>query len=665
MNSSFKKSVIAGMLALTVVGGATPAASAQTPSISDLQAQIAQLVATINNLKLQFGQGGNAAATCSNYTWARSLGQRSTGADVLKLQQFLNSDPDTRVAVSGAGSPGFETTYFGPATAAAVSKFQIKYRSEILTPNGLVNPTGFFGPSSITKANTLCAAVPSTPTNPSTPPTNGGNEPETPELRGEGTLDTFEIDDADSTDVEEASGDAVIAELTIEARDGDLEINRMDFALVADPANNERDPWDTFETLSLWVAGEKIAEVNIEDRDDYLNRNLGTVRFSNLDLVLEEDEEVEVQVAVSIRNNIDGAGSNADWNISVERLRYFDADGVATDETSFGDLGDSVTFSIVERGDGEELKFALSGNNDDNRNIVVDDSRRTNNETILEYTIEAIDNDIELETLFVNIQTGTASFDDVVHDVRLVINGRTFRKEAVVTTGDYSANNVRVAFDIDGDITIDEDDKEAVSVVIDLKSRTAFANGETIKAQITSAERDLTEAEGADDVTDFSGTVVGKEIRLISEGIITSPDNVAFTFKTQGQNDTTGIFEIEFEVTAVEGDYYINSNATSSSATSSGGVQFSVDTVVDTPTNVSAILEATAREDQNGVFVVREGRTETFTLRVTVDASVAGQHRVVLNAIHFSDETDGVTDVETYVTLPVNDYRSPYGFINE
>ncbi len=65
------------------------------------------------------------AAQAQIFTRVLQLG--SVGNDVKILQQWLNSDPDTIIANSGAGSPGFETTKFGPATVKAVQKFQLKY----------------------------------------------------------------------------------------------------------------------------------------------------------------------------------------------------------------------------------------------------------------------------------------------------------------------------------------------------------------------------------------------------------------------------------------------------------------------------------------------------------------------------------------------------------
>ena len=90
------------------------------------------------------------------FTWTRSLTVGSTGADVKKLQEFLNGTTATRIADSGAGSPGNETSTFGPMTAKAVAKFQDIYASEILTPVGLSKGTGYFGASTRAKANALC-----------------------------------------------------------------------------------------------------------------------------------------------------------------------------------------------------------------------------------------------------------------------------------------------------------------------------------------------------------------------------------------------------------------------------------------------------------------------------------------------------------------------------
>ena len=92
------------------------------------------------------------AATSSSaaMTWSRSLKLGARGADVKDLQMFLNMCADTKVAVSGAGSPGMETTYFGPATKAAVMKWQ--------SLRGVSPASGLFGPLSRAKAAELQAS---------------------------------------------------------------------------------------------------------------------------------------------------------------------------------------------------------------------------------------------------------------------------------------------------------------------------------------------------------------------------------------------------------------------------------------------------------------------------------------------------------------------------
>lgn len=656
MNQTIKSSAMAGVLALAIVITAVPIAPAQAQSTADLQAQIAALLAQIEQLQKKIN------VSTPSITLTRNLSVGTVGNDVRDLQRLLNSDSATQVAISGAGSPGNETTYFGPATQAAVIKYQNKYRSEILTPVGLTQGTGFVGASTRAHMNARSSVTtPTTPTNPTTPST-----PTAPvtNLDGEGDLDTFEIETADDDTIREATADAPIALVTLEADDGDIQISRMDIALAPDSGNDERDPWDVFENISLWIDDEKLAERDIDSRSDFQDRDTGTVRFSGLDIVLEDGDEVEMTIAVSVQNGVDGAGANADWSVSVDSLRYKDAQNVVTTDTSTGDLGQSVDFSIVERGDGEELKFSSADNNPKERTVIVDDKNRTNNVTLLGYTIEALGNDIELDTLYVNVQTGSAAYNDVVSDIRLKIGSKTFKKDKVVSTGDYNSNSVFVSFDIDKKVTIDEDDTEDVTVLVDLKATTNYTNGEIIMAQITSAERDMTKAKGSDDVESFSGSIVGKEQTLIAEGIFVSADDVKVSTKTLTNNSTIGEFKIEFEVEAVEGDFYITDKASTSSLATIGGIQYSVDTTAGTPTSVNASLSATARESSNGVFIVREGRSETFTLTVTVDAASAGNHRVALESLRFSSNSDGVTDGITYSVSPQNIFRTGYQFIN-
>ncbi|MFZ2303313.1 MAG: peptidoglycan-binding domain-containing protein, partial [Minisyncoccia bacterium] len=64
------------------------------------------------------------STTASAYTFTTKMKVGSRGEEVKNLQILLNQDPVTQVSETGAGSPGNETTYFGPATHRAVINFQ-------------------------------------------------------------------------------------------------------------------------------------------------------------------------------------------------------------------------------------------------------------------------------------------------------------------------------------------------------------------------------------------------------------------------------------------------------------------------------------------------------------------------------------------------------------
>ncbi|MEK7106886.1 MAG: peptidoglycan-binding domain-containing protein, partial [Patescibacteria group bacterium] len=69
--------------------------------------------------------------------FTRSLEVGMTGEDVKQLQIYLNAN-GFRVAASGPGSPGNETTRFGAGTRGALARFQ--------AANGISPAVGYFGP---------------------------------------------------------------------------------------------------------------------------------------------------------------------------------------------------------------------------------------------------------------------------------------------------------------------------------------------------------------------------------------------------------------------------------------------------------------------------------------------------------------------------------------
>ncbi len=80
----------------------------------------------------------NDAGALVTLLFSKNLYFGLTDPEVKQLQQLLNKDPRTRLTNTGLGSPGHETTYFGPLTQAAVIKLQTLYS---IKPNiGYVGP---------------------------------------------------------------------------------------------------------------------------------------------------------------------------------------------------------------------------------------------------------------------------------------------------------------------------------------------------------------------------------------------------------------------------------------------------------------------------------------------------------------------------------------------
>ena len=79
----------------------------------------------------------SSSTTSAAATLSRDLYRGVSGEDVRTLQKLLNIKGFV-VAETGSGSPGNETTYFGPATEAAVVKFQIA--------RGITPSAGYVGP---------------------------------------------------------------------------------------------------------------------------------------------------------------------------------------------------------------------------------------------------------------------------------------------------------------------------------------------------------------------------------------------------------------------------------------------------------------------------------------------------------------------------------------
>lgn len=654
------KFAIAIVAVAMVLSAFAPVANAQTTE--DLQKMINDLLAQVATLQSQVGQGATSVASgVCPYTWTRDLAQGATGADVMKLQQFLNADADTRVAAEGAGSVGMETEYYGPATAAAVSKMQVKYRAEILSPANLVNPTGYFGPSSRAKANAVCVVAPTTPTTPTTPV--DGEEEEEEEsvtLSGEASLAALDISSADEDEIEEGAEDAPVAEVTVEFEDGDAEISRLDVSI----ASSSVDSWDVLESVSLWVDGDMVAEKDASDEDDYQDEDTGTLRFSGLDIVAMEDEELDIIVAVTLQNNIDSDDMTT-FMVSVNSIRFFDADGVATTEDADHDLGtagtdgtdgtaEMVEFSIEEAGFEDEIIVKTSSNDPDSSTIQVEDNKKSDFVHVFSFDIDTDDsiNDIELNEVIVKVATTGAAYTALVDDAELEIDGVTIDDFEVDVDGELAI----LTFDVDGDVTVDAGDRVEAKLMLRFKPLTV--EGATVKASISGAA--AVAGEGADDV-DSTGAATGDTHTLRSTGVDVSADtdSAVVTVVDSADNDYA-TYKVVLDVTAFEQSVFIPIN---SASTTWKLVDGNGDDITTPAASTTVVVTSSAEEggEGNAFFEINEGETETVTVTVTYTPGAFAPQTARLQLLTFVFDETGTTakeDDETWEALPANDYRT-------
>jgi hypothetical protein len=646
--SKFAVAIVAAAMILLAVA---PSARAATQTPEELQKTISDLLAQVAALQSQVGGTTATTPATSCTSFAVDLKKGSTGADVKALQMFLNGSADTMVAATGAGSKGMETMTFGPATAAAVSKFQVKYRAEILTPAGLVNGTGYFGPSTRAQANKLCAG--GTTTTPTTPGST------TTDLSGEADLKDFATDSADDTTLEEGADQADLATFTVNFNNGDAKIDRLDIKLDQ-TSGSESHPWKAFDTLYVMVDGKEVASKDVSARADYLDDAAGTVRLSGLDIVANEDEDVVITIAADLQKGGNGANT---WHLSAEGMRFFDAAGVASNESgSAVDSSSYASFDIDEAGTSDELIVKSNSSNPSDSTLEVKDDAKSDWYTTLVFDIDTKDstNDITLNDVFVDVVVSSSTYETLVDDARITIDGKTI-DSSVSDVANKTTTTGTIDFNVDGDVVISAGDRVEAKVELKFKSLVAGNEGVTVTSSVTGSNADAIDAEGSDTLTtsQISGSANGKIMTLRTKGIDGSANSMTSVLTAaaiSGSHDYV-THTLKVDVTAFNQDLYISKTAATSlvydKTNSSGtGLGSTGSTTVDSFTSTANDTDAP------GYYHVAEGDTETFTIVVKWAPGKAwAATGIQLTGIKYA-ETAVSSGLSTWSATPASDYRT-------
>jgi len=658
-NNIVAKAAVAFVAVAMAFSLVAPAAQAQDVSSMSLE----QLIALVNSLQTQLSGTAAATGNCS-YTFTRSLAQGATGADVMNLQKFLNMSADTMVAASGAGSNGMETSYYGPATAAAVSKFQTKYSADILVPVGLTSPTGYFGPSTMAKANAVCAGM-TGGTGTGTGSTSGNLE------GGAGTLDETQfMSGLNNEEVGEGQEDVEVAGLEITPDNSDIALTAVKLTFdhaQGTEASGSATRFDKYaDEVSLWLDGEEVARI---DADEFSKDSTGiyskTLTLKNA--VIRDGDMGELVVAVSAANNIDSTDAGEEWGVKFASIRYQDAQGAYITDSTSTDVNTYRTFSFEDFATASDQKFRVrSGDSSINtaRTIEISETAKTDGEAILSFNVEVEgDSDMNLDVVIVDWAASNATTSGMVTAAQLYMDGDRVGSESISLSGTSGV----ITFD-DLDIDLDAGDTYEFEVRVDIaKTSAGYVSGSTFSIDVASSTDWTVEDENGDTVASGkrTGSASSDDHKLVTEGANLALGTVSTkeVYNSTTPSASYGEFRMQVEVTSVGDTIWVKEGA-ASSTTVTTGAGFSV---VDSSGNIMNGGSATTTasfsyvsggtyNSANSSYEIGEGQTATFELVVTHNAEATGQFRVVLNSIGFGTTVAGTGSTTT--ASPSTDFRS-------
>jgi len=565
-----------------------------------------------------------SAQTVAGAVYTRDLTLGSTGADVVSLQSFLESKGHLTIPA------GTSKGYFGALTRAALAKYQT---ASMISP-----AAGYFGPLTRAKVTSDTGTT-------GTGTTTGTT---TSDLNGdEASLESFDFSSGDDSDIEEGkTGD--VAEIEFDVEDGDVMLDRVDLAFVNASTTDTTDVWDALESVELVIDGDVVGEADLSDEDEYLDEDDGTVRISGIKTKLEQGETAKIVVRVTVQDNVDTDDQDT-FTVYVldDGIRATDATGI---QQYVGTDAEDVDFDVEAAGADAELKVSSSKEDPEATTLKVEDDAKSDMYSIFAFDLEAEEDDIEIDTVAINLQTGSSTAG-TISDLVLEIDGEEF-DDWSYTSGAAASTTREVTFDIDKDYTVDADSEVVVVLKAEFNSAngTNYSPGNTVRATISDS---AVEGEGADDeISD--GTANGETHTLAVEGIIV--DEAGFSDEGSSANNdgnTSRDFTFTFEVTAFEEDFYIASSS----------VDIFIDGTATTTATSSYTVDSTGEEDATGVFTVEEGETETFTVVVTLDVATSGQYRVGLDSVLYTTNSNGTTGLLTK-QLEDQDFRTAYSTIN-
>lgn len=499
-----------------------------------------------------------------------------------------------------------------------------------------------------------------------TPTPSGG-----PLQGGAGSLQSAEfVASLDNEDVGEGQNNIAVSGLDLEADNGsDLRVTsvRVAFEQVAVSALPSDDLDDYSDQVSIWFDGVKVGTADVADFDENSGVWSKSISLTG-DAVVRMSQTKDLRVAVSAIDNIDSVDlDNDDWTVAIENVRYVDAQGAVTTETTLDDIGDNGTaadrhFQFEDFAAAADLELNLNEatDNPDARVVDVDDSGTTDGVVLLSGNLEASGGDIMVKELTVNVATTGADLRVITDSLTLEVD--SVEVQTINTSTDCTAAGVCVFDSVDRQVN--DGDSAKVRVLADINGTDDIGvQGATLTASINNATTDAEDENGDNLVAgDLTGTANGEAQSFFDEGIQTTFTSGTAVNATSDGTPDIGTFTITFKAKAFDTRAFIDRSChqdptppTSTTASAGEGIIFGHN---GSGVVTSCVVDSTTvagSQTSSSSFEILEGATETFTLTVAIQGGDSFE-TVALESINWA--THDVPLINQFYTFDLENYKT-------
>jgi hypothetical protein len=621
-------------------------AFASADTISDLQREIAILTAKL--AALQNNSSYSYTNSCTA-TFSKTLQYGMTDNDVMNLQKALNKSSDTQVATSGAGSPGYETNFFGERTVLAVTRFQNKYASEIINAPGRNKSTAVYGiVDSFTnnKLNSLCSGVVLGDSTSNTTGTTVESNTSNNNTNGDGlnggagsiVINSYSGDVEDN--VTTGTGKNVLG-FKIRADGSDVKVTHARVVLTYSGSKNNY-LTRYFQTFDIYMGSERIARISASE----FNRDSSgvyskTFALENSIVRMGSSNQKTFYVRAIGQNYVDTdlAGlSNGSWSVMLDETRYKDATGY-----SFQD-GTNVTNSgvyVEKLSSSSEVKVKIStgSDNPDTKNVFVSDSSSGDKVTMLEFKLKAEGTTVEFDQIKTSVVTTGSAVSNQALEFQLLKNGTS-----IATTDSTSVSGGVITFNLDDLTPISQDDTATFSIVARMQKigTGTFIEGSTMRVSFQSVNAQVKDG---DSISSYSGSASGRTQTFRSTGLNLTrlSSSQHSNYNTNNPSASYAEFRMQVSVSASGEDIWVPLTIDSTGTTTGFvyNIEDSSNNVVTTGSGSESVTYISGGYRDGNYIKISDGDSAKFDIFVTFNPIATGQYH--MQAVSAGYTTSGAT----------------------